>query len=258
MKFSFPFRLFRSEEQLSLLPPQQTLPPAGQRFVSIDDHIVPYHVSRRSRRAIRLKVDQQQLWVSAPSWVSLTKIEDLIHEKADWVLKNLAQQEPTKLGEGYNNFEANAAIYFKGISYTLLTSELTSRVCDFSQSLYIKVGRKSFMEHTKQFLKEEALSYFKMRVSYFCALAGTPAKRVALTQAQGRWGSCSSERTVRLHWRLIHLPPELIDYVIAHEVAHLSHMDHSPHFWQKLSTLQPDYAQQRLKLKDYGVLLKIL
>ena len=70
-----------------------------------------------------------------------------------------------------------------------------------------------------------------------------------LSSAKGRWGFCSSDRRIRLNWRLIHLAPTLIDYVIAHELAHLDEMNHSAHFWKRVGEIYPDYENARRALK---------
>ena len=72
----------------------------------------------------------------------------------------------------------------------------------------------------------------------------------SLSSAQGRWGSCTVQRHIRLNWRLLHYRPAIIDYVVAHELAHLRVMDHSPRFWDTVATVVPDYAQLRSHLRE--------
>ena len=71
-----------------------------------------------------------------------------------------------------------------------------------------------------------------------------------LSSAATRWGSCSSDGRIRLNWRLIHFPLSIIDYVVAHELAHLREMNHSPRFWEVVRSVMPDYEQARGTLKD--------
>ena len=88
----------------------------------------------------------------------------------------------------------------------------------------------------------------------FALRIGVPVPPVGLTQARTRWGSCSA-RGIRLHWRLLHLPAELIDYVVAHEVAHCVHMNHSPRFWALVGQVVPDLAARRARLRQLGRML---
>ena len=106
-------------------------------------------------------------------------------------------------------------------------------------------------------LKRYALPYYTARAALFCARLGVACPDVRLTSAATRWGSCSSRSGIRIHWRLIHLPPDLIDYVIAHEVAHLREMNHSSAFWTLVAQLFPDYSVARQTLKRVNTILPI-
>ena len=76
--------------------------------------------------------------------------------------------------------------------------------------------------------------------------------RLALSSAQTRWGSASADGAIRLHWRLVHFALPTIDYVVAHELAHLRHMDHSPRFWDVVRSVVPDYEEARARLRQEG------
>ena len=71
-----------------------------------------------------------------------------------------------------------------------------------------------------------------------------------MSSANTRWGSAKADGSIRLNWRLLHYRPAIIDYVVAHELAHLRVMDHSPRFWDTVATVVPDYAQLRSRLRD--------
>ncbi len=89
-------------------------------------------------------------------------------------------------------------------------------------------------------LQRRAMEHFSPRLAAAVAQIGKPAPPLALSSARTRWGSCSARSGIRLNWRLIHLPAPLIDYVIAHEAAHLVEMNHSPRFWSVVgSTCAP-------------------
>ncbi|MDP3133862.1 MAG: M48 family metallopeptidase, partial [Burkholderiaceae bacterium] len=73
-----------------------------------------------------------------------------------------------------------------------------------------------------------------------------------LTNAATRWGSAKSDGTIRLHWRLMQFSPQVLDYVVAHELSHLRHMDHSPRFWATVASVVPDHAARRAELRRSG------
>jgi predicted metal-dependent hydrolase len=104
-----------------------------------------------------------------------------------------------------------------------------------------------------QWLHEQALLCFEERVAHYRQLLGVNlAPKVLLSSARTRWGSCHSSGRIHLNWRLIQMPARLIDYVVAHEVAHLLEMNHSQRFWRAVGRLVPDYAERRKQLRLEG------
>ena len=83
---------------------------------------------------------------------------------------------------------------------------------------------------------------------------GIKEPKVVLAAQEKRWGSCTAHGTVRLNWRIIQAPLSLLDYVIAHELVHLRHHEHSPAFWRALAVVMPEYETQRRTLRAMGTL----
>lgn len=100
--------------------------------------------------------------------------------------------------------------------------------------------------------KEAARSYIPKRVAYYHAMTGGDYRRIAIRDQKTRWGSCSSKGTLSFNWRLMLAPPAVLDYVVVHELCHLTHMDHSPAFWQAVEAVCPDYRNLRKWLKEHG------
>ncbi|QFS84394.1 hypothetical protein FIU97_16690 [Roseivivax sp. THAF40] len=86
----------------------------------------------------------------------------------------------------------------------------------------------------------------------YAAALGRPYARITLRDTRSRWGSCSSQGGLSYSWRLILAPPEILDYVAAHEVAHLAHMDHSDRFWRQVTQLYGDWRTPRRWLRENG------
>jgi predicted metal-dependent hydrolase len=107
-------------------------------------------------------------------------------------------------------------------------------------------------------LRARAIDWFRGRVEEYCHRLGLSMPEVRLSAARTRWGSCSSRSGIRLHWRLIHLEPALIDYVVAHEVAHLLEMNHSPRFWSVVERLFPGWQDARRRLRVQGGRLPLI
>lgn len=100
--------------------------------------------------------------------------------------------------------------------------------------------------------KEAARSYIPKRVAYYHAMTGGDYCRITIRDQKTRWGSCSSRGTLSFNWRLMLAPPAVLDYVVVHELCHLTHMNHSPAFWQAVEAVCPDYRNLRKWLKEHG------
>ena len=106
--------------------------------------------------------------------------------------------------------------------------------------------------------RDQAARYFPERVAALAPVLGVHASRVIVSNAKTQWGSCNSEGSVRLNWRLMQARPAVIDYVVAHELAHLRHMNHSPAFWATVTIACPHYRKLREELKERDVSYRVL
>jgi predicted metal-dependent hydrolase len=97
---------------------------------------------------------------------------------------------------------------------------------------------------------QEARVLFAQRLDHYAPLLQVQWRKLALSNARTRWGSASSDGRIHLNWRLMHMPLDVIDYVVAHELSHLRVMDHSPRFWETVHSVMPDYERRRAALRD--------
>lgn len=207
-------------------------------------------VRRRGRRGVGLKVDENGLTVSAPCTMPLARIEALVRESERWVLRKVvewrARQVPVVTWTG-------------GTSLPLLDATLMLRVTHGSRTTAQRVDgelRVTVREPAEPEVRRAVISWYKRaarehlgrRLTELAAAARLEAPRFFLSSALARWGSCNSRREIRLAWRLLKAPSELVDYVICHELAHLRHMNHSAAFWDEVQRQCPDYRRLRAKL----------
>ena len=111
-------------------------------------------------------------------------------------------------------------------------------------------GAAQLREAVQGWLQRQAKRVFEERCAHFAPRLGVRVRRISLSSAATRWGSASADGSIWLHWRLIHFTMPVIDYVVAHELAHLREMNHSPRFWDVVRSVLPDYEQARGHLKD--------
>jgi predicted metal-dependent hydrolase len=114
-------------------------------------------------------------------------------------------------------------------------------------------GDSRVARRVHEWLHTQALRCFTDRVAYYRTLLDVDhVPSVVLSSARTRWGSCHSSGRIHLNWRLVQMPMRLVDYVVAHEVAHLLEMNHSPRFWRAVARAVPDYAERRRELRRDG------
>ena len=101
----------------------------------------------------------------------------------------------------------------------------------------------------QSWLQRQARRVFEERCAIFAERLGVRVRRISLSSAATRWGSANADGSIRLNWRLIHFALPIIDYVVAHELAHLREMNHSPAFWGVVRSVLPDYEDSRAALR---------
>jgi len=199
-----------------------------------------------------MTIDERGLAIGAPHGVTLAEIESFARSHAEWVLAKLAE---------YAQRAAPRQIAVRhGTRLPLLGGEVevrvetgANRIAWHGDALVLQARPGADLDQlARRALQRRALPHFVDRAGHFGARLGRPLPPIALSSAQTRWGSCSQAGGSRFNWRLIHLAPHLVDYVVAHELAHLVEMNHSPRFWAEVGRIFPDWRAARAELKQRG------
>ena len=181
----------------------------------------------RNARRLRLRFDEASgtLKLTCPWRTSRRSALAWALDQREWIDAQLAKREP---GEP---FEPGATIPLEGQDVRLVWNPAAPRTPSLADG-ELRCGgpREGFARRIELFIKRRALDVMSREVSDYAAAAGVAAKGVSVGDAGTRWGSCSSQGRIRLSWRLILAPPAVRRYVVAHEVAHLVHLDHSARF----------------------------
>ncbi|HRM00237.1 MAG TPA: SprT family zinc-dependent metalloprotease [Acidovorax sp.] len=248
----------------SLLSPAEFRHPQARRELLLGDAVVAYALTRARRRSIGFSVGPDGLAVRAPSWVTLTAVDAALREKSGWILRKLAEaRERQQRQEGGRIAWAHGAVLpylgepltvvldpghgFAGQGGALVQAQ---GVRHLHIALPQSASPAQIRDAVQAWLMRDARRHFTARLDHFAPLLGVRWTSLRLSSAQTRWGSAKADGSIRLNWRLLHYRPALIDYVVAHELAHLRVMDHSPRFWDTVATVVPDYAQLRSHLRD--------
>ena len=236
------------QEQLSLfrLPPASPLP--KKRHLLIGAQVVAYELAS-GRRRLSMTIDERGLRIGAPRGAALADIEAFVLGHGDWVLRKLAEHV-AHYSQRHLAIRDEVAIPLLDGMARVRVIVGANRVGWDDDVLVLAVRADADLDAlARRGLQRRALAEFAARLDLIAARAGHPSPPLALSSARTRWGSCSRKSGIRLNWRLIHLPLALVDYVIAHEVAHLVEMNHGPRFWSEVERLHPDWRQARRELK---------
>ncbi len=247
--------------------------PQASRRIQLRGTTVLYLFRRSRRRTIGMAVGPEGLEVSAPRWVPLGEIEAALLEKQDWILRKLhdmqAHQQRLQglridwrdgvelpyLGRGLRVVLApDHPFRERGAQLLPLTPEAPG-----APAHQLRVGlphhatAQQLRDAVQAWLMRRAREHFTERLQHFAPRLGVQWRKLSLSSAATRWGSASADGSIRLNWRLIHFKPEVIDYVVVHELSHLQVMNHSPAFWDTVGQVMPDYAERRAQLKDEAI-----
>lgn len=120
-----------------------------------------------------------------------------------------------------------------------------------------KHNKETIQTLMEEWYRKKAREIFTKRVEYFAPQIGKRVNRIAIRGQHTRWGSCSSKGNLNFNWRLMLAPPEIIDYVVVHELCHLLHMNHSKDFWHSVEAILPDYKQRKKWLTEWKCPIKM-
>jgi len=213
-------------------------------------------IATARRFTLRVRAATRDAVLTMPPRGSLTRAKVFVERHAAWIGARLERLPvPTPFGPG-------AAIPFRGVLH-----EIAHRP-ESRGTVWLEAGEESagrlpqlcvsgaapfVARRVQDFLMRHARADLVAAVARHTATLGVEAQRVTLRDTTTRWGSCSSSGALNFSWRLIMAPPHVLDYLAAHEVAHLKHMNHSGAFWATTEHLVPDYRRAEAWLKAHGI-----
>jgi|HubBroStandDraft_1064217.scaffolds.fasta_scaffold00043_6 predicted metal-dependent hydrolase len=208
--------------------------------------------TRARRMTLRLRASQAGLELVVPRGVALTRALAFLESRRGWVVAQAAKLPPRV------PFIDGAAIPVLGVEHRLVALGPRRGVPPFSiEDGMIRVTglAEHLARRTESGLRDHAGALLAAKTRRLAARLGRPAGKIAVGDAASRWGSCSAAGNIRYSWRLVLAPEEVLDYVVAHETAHLGEMNHSLRFWRIVETLHGPFEAERNWLKRNGARL---
>lgn len=224
--------------------------------VSGRDHPVALKRSARARRfTLRVKANSGEIVVTAPTWAKLRDVQAFAARHTQWIAGRLARLETR------TPFVPGASVPFRGVPHRIVHRPMERGVVwaasagDGTRELRVSGHLDHVGRRLVDFFKAEARRDLLEAVAAYTNKLGKPVKRVTIRDQTSRWGSCSSTGALSFSWRLVLAPPFILDYLAAHEVAHLAEMNHGPRFWRTLRALCPETDRAKAWMRANGAKL---
>jgi predicted metal-dependent hydrolase len=209
---------------------------------------IEYRLSPR-RRSIGLMVTTEgKVVVTLPRGATQESLARALEKHRAWIERRVAERQAA-----WGQLKAGEA-YFLGQPYRLVALRGTTGAISLNgNEIRVPLSNEADLwPPLKAWYREQALPLLQARVSEFSARMGLAPGPVELKAWKRRWGECHPDGTLKFNWRLIMCPPEVVDYVVVHELAHLKVPGHNPRFWGQVAGVLPDYAARRRWLNRAG------
>ncbi|AWB11025.1 hypothetical protein TDSAC_1689 [Thermodesulfobium acidiphilum] len=216
-------------------------------------------IIRSKRKTIALQItDNATLIVKAPFGIDEKRIWEVIQKHSNWIENKKKEIEARDLKVLKKEFVNGEGFLYLGKYYKLYIVDNQDIPLKLEDNFYLS---RSFLDKARgvfiDWYKKEAFNIISERVKWYAQKSNLKYSKINITNAQKRWGSCSSNGNLNFSYRLIMAPISVIDYVVVHELAHLKEKNHGKNFWIKVRMLMPDYKKHENWLKRYNYMLLI-
>lgn len=218
--------------------------------------IVPDYIERSNRKTLSLSVLKNgSVIVKAPISMKEDLINKFIEDKQDWIKCKLMIVKETQ--NKFDDIMHYRSFLLYGNKYTLVLDNVkkVETNSNFQIVLPQKTERDKILKTLKSWYKKVAKQILSDRLKFIQNRIRITAKMLKIGDSKGKWGSCNSLGIINLNWRVIMLPPKIIDYVIVHELCHIVEMNHSKNFWGLVEKFLPTAGNLKKEIKEYGFLL---
>jgi len=214
-------------------------------------------IIRSPRKTIALIITADaRLVIRSPHHTSSADLQRLIASKQAWIQRKLRAQTTRQAKILPKCFADGERFPYLGQWLTLTISDRARTIRQDGQALLFPQAKLTDPQPALQkWYRRQARRHLAQRVQCYAALHGFQYAAVTITDARTRWGSCGAQNTLNFSWRLMLTPPDVVDYVVIHELCHTRIKNHAKHFWLAVQAIMPDYRRHKQWLADNQDLL---
>lgn len=232
---------------------------AGKGILEFNGQEIPYEIIRSSRRTMAAQVTRDgTVVIRTPEGVADQTAAAFAGRYAAWILEHYKAAE-NRLNESRSfRWGDGADLWLHGINMKLQVNiepeykRAAVRAEDGFLRLFSNTSEEAAVKAAvKAWYRKEAARVISDRACFWAGVMKITYARISIREQSTRWGSCSIRGNLNFNWKLVMMPPEILDYVVVHELAHREEMNHSPDFWKIVQKYIPDYQLKRRRLKEY-------
>ncbi|HFK1767249.1 hypothetical protein AT258_24635 [Bacillus wiedmannii] len=239
-------------------------------YIKFGSQTIEYKLSRSNRRkSVSISVDQHGVKVVAPTAAEHNIIENILHQKGAWIRNQLTSYEEMNQNSLKRKFVSGEKFPYLGRHYRLKVIKISDSletsfrfhkgqfVAEIHEDVIEDQHRDLLLPLYTEWIMERGNQFSKERMKRFTIKFSHHPNSIKIKDQEQRWGSCTPAGNILLNWRIFLAPASIVDYVLAHELVHLKHMNHSQEYWETLRMLLPDYEAKKEWLRVNGKTLYI-
>jgi len=220
---------------------------------------IEYKIKYSKRKTLNISVERDRsVIVRAPKNLSLDKIEEIVQSKRGWIKDKINHTQKYTIDLRAKEFVSGETLLYLGRNYQLLVIDEEFEGVKFNHNFVIS---KSNQENANRLFKEwyltKALEKIEPLAKKYATNLGVSYNRCKISEMRYRWASCTPQNNILFNWRIIKAPLYVLEYLVAHELAHLIETNHTPKFWNIVSIQVPNYEKAKSWLREKGELLEI-
>lgn len=204
---------------------------------------IPYEIVRSKRKTLALTIDSEtKLIVRAPMHLDEDLILEFIKKKSRWIADKQRHVRDYATKQSEFLLEDGENVLYLGMSFAILRKNVQEISVEGN---FLIVPENMTLEGFADWMKIQGDIIVRERVNHYANLIGAKYSSVKMSNAKRRWGSCGLGNTLNFSWRLIMCPQSVIDYVVVHELSHITYKNHSASFWTRVATVMPNYREEQ-------------